>query len=84
MKRRNMKGIPRQAAAFATADLNPFAPLHRRLGIETYVHRQAVLHDLVAGGRGTRSLLDYSYDPVTRTFSNNHLFRASITLPRIA
>jgi hypothetical protein len=57
--------------------------LHAKLGIETYVHRQVVLHDLVAGGRGTKATYGFSYDPVNRVWSSSHLFRASVTLPRV-
>jgi hypothetical protein len=59
------------------------ASLHRELGIETFVHRQAVLNDLIAGGRGTKAEHGFSYDPVNRVWSNSHLFRASVTLPRV-
>lgn len=63
-------------------DIDPTArSLHRRLGIQTYVHRQAVLHDLA--GRGTKSTAVFSYDNTNRVWSNSHLFRASITLAKV-
>lgn len=76
-----MKGIPHLTVEFGERDPNPFAPLHRRMGIATHVHRQAVLHDVVPLGRGTRSRESFAYDAVNRVWSNNHLYRASITLP---
>jgi hypothetical protein len=48
MKRRNMSGIPKTSLSFSDKDLTRFAPLHRRLGIETIVHLQAVT-DYVGG-----------------------------------
>lgn len=53
-------------------DENPFAPLHRRLGIRTEVRLQAVT--------------DYhgGYDRDTGQYWSPHQFRARITLPRIA
>lgn len=84
MKRRSMKGIPKLAVSFGEPDPNPFAPLHRRLGIVTYVHRQAVLHDIIALGRGTKSTNVWAYDPQNRVWSSSHLFRASVTLAGVA
>lgn len=75
-----MRGIPKLTARFGEKDASPFAPLHRRLGIVTHVHRRAVLLDLVAGGRGTKAEWGYGYDPVNRVWSNHHLFRANVTL----
>ena len=71
---------PRAKIAAMWKDPNPFAPLHRRLGIATHVHRQAVLLDIIPLGRGGRSKTTWDYDPVNRVWSNNHLFRASVTL----
>ena len=70
MKRRNMKGIPKIVVVFGEPDDNPFAPLHRRLGIRTHVHRQAILDD-------PRHRV---YDWVSRAWSNQHIFRENITL----
>lgn len=70
MKRRITKGIPHQKVDFGTPDLSPFAPLHRRLGIQTHTHRQAILDD-------PRFKL---WDPVTRVTARNHLYRETITL----
>lgn len=85
MKRRRMKGIPRliNGVCFGNVDDSFRAPLHRKLGIETYVHRQAILADLIPGGRGKKGEDGWGYDPVNRCWSNNHLFRASITLPKV-
>ena len=80
MKKRRMKGIPKIIVVFRDGDPNRFAPLHRRLGIETHVHRQAILLDLIPGARGTKSTGGWDYDPINRVWSNNHLYRASITL----
>lgn len=65
-----MKGIPQIAAQFGEKDANPFAPLHRRLGIATHVRRQAVLNDPRL----------HAWDPISRTYSHQHLFRQNITL----
>lgn len=46
----------------------------------THVHRQAVLHDLIPLGRGSKSVVAWAYDPLNRVWSNHHLFRASVTL----
>ena len=51
--------------------LSAFAPLHRRLGILTHTHRQAILND--------PRLRDF--DQITSTWNQNHLYRASVTLP---
>lgn len=85
MKRRGMRGIPRlvNGISFGRTDDGYRAPLHRRLGIETYVHRQAILTDLIPGGRGKKAESGWGYDEVNRCWSNNHLFRASITLPKV-
>lgn len=75
-KKRLMKGIPNivNGVCFGTVDPNWNAPLHRRMGIETYVHRQAVLFDPQAqGGRG-------------RNWANTdqHWYRYNVTLARVA
>lgn len=84
MKRRGMKGIPSivPAISFGDVDPNPFAPLHRRLGIQTYTHRLAVLND-PKQGEATGMSVNFSYDAVNRVWSNDHLYRASITLPKV-
>jgi hypothetical protein len=71
MKRRNMGGIPKTSLAFGDKDPNPFAPLHRRLGIRTFVHRQAVT-DYVGGFDSERGS---NYSP--------HEYRARVTLPKV-
>jgi hypothetical protein len=45
-------------------------PLHKRLGIRTHVHRQAILNDPRKG----------SFDWVSHSWSHQHTFRDSITL----
>lgn len=73
IKRREMKGIPNIIAgiSFGNVDDSYGAPLHRRLGIETYVHLQAILTD-PNGRRGN-----------SRENTNDHLYRVKVTLPRI-
>ena len=73
MKHRGMKGIPKVTVAFAAGDDSPFAPLHRRMGIRTKVHRQAILCDPRF----------HQWDPVSRTYSHQHLFRDNITLAAV-
>lgn len=55
-------------------------PLHKRLGIVTHVHRQAVLTDPGGGVSFGVSIRNLSYDTLNRVWSNSHLFRASVTL----
>lgn len=55
-------------------------PLHIRLGIATYVHRQAILTD-TSENFGRKAF--WSFDPVTRVGPNNHLFRQNVTLARM-
>lgn len=81
MKRRRMRGVPAQKVKFGECDPNPFAPLHRRMGISTFVHRQAILNDCNERFGTPRYLL--SFDPVNRVHSRNHIYRASITLPAV-
>jgi hypothetical protein len=71
MKRRNMVGIPKQTVAFGGKDTNPFAPLHRRLGITTFVHRQAVT-DYVCG-----------FDQERGAYYSPHEYRARVTLLKV-
>lgn len=49
-------------------------PLHRRMGIATHVHRQAILSDPRIK----------QWDATARVFSFSHLYRESITLPGAA
>lgn len=72
MKRREMKGIPRivQGIRFGSVDDGPFAPLHRRIGIETKVHQQAILCHPYERWSG-------------RTNMNAHWYRMPITLPKV-
>lgn len=62
--------LHRREVRIEMRDLARAIPLHRRLGIETHVHRQAILADPRIG----------QWDSVTRVWSFNHLFRDSITL----
>jgi hypothetical protein len=71
MKRRNMGGIPKTSLPFGDKDPNPFAPLHRRLGISTFVHHQAVT-DYVGG-----------FDPERGAYYSPHEYRACVTLPKV-
>lgn len=53
-------------------------PLHQQLGIETAVYRIPVLAHIEGAGRKPEA-----FDKVTETWSNNHLFRASVTLAKV-
>lgn len=46
-------------------------PLHRRMGIATHVHRQAILDDPRLGRR---------YDVTSRAWNHQHIYRESVTL----
>jgi hypothetical protein len=72
-----MKGIPKvEGISFGNVDDSPFAPLHRRLGIETYTHMQAVLFHPFDGHKAPpRWLLRH---PV---FS--HWYRVPVTLAKV-
>ena len=48
--------------------------LHKQLGIETYVHRQAILDDPRIGRR---------YDRATSSWNHQHPYRENITLARV-
>ena len=76
VKRREMKGIPNVIAgiSFGNVDDSYGAPLHRKLGIETYVHRQAILDDPRLGRK---------YDWTNRVWNNQHAYRENITLARV-
>lgn len=54
------------------------APTHKQLGIETEARRIAVLAHFEGAGRRSEV-----FDPVTETWSGSHLFRATITLPKV-
>ncbi len=73
MKRRDMKGIPSIVPniSFGDVDPNPFAPLHRRLGIATFEHLQAVT-DYVGG-----------FDKETGQYFSPHQYRARVTLAKV-
>lgn len=73
MKRRHMKGIPGTDVSYGDVDPSPFAPLHRRLGIKTFVWRQAILNDPRMR----------NYDWTSRSWSHQHIFRQDITLASI-
>jgi hypothetical protein len=81
MKRRHMKGIPGTNVSYGDVDASPFAPLHRRLGIRTFVRRQAILTDINETYHGRRPL--WHFDPVMRVGPSNHLYRESVTLAAI-
>jgi hypothetical protein len=46
-------------------------PLHKRMGIETHVHRQAILDDPRLGRR---------YDWTERVWNHQHRYRENVTL----
>lgn len=71
MKRRNIGGIPKTSLSFGDKDSNPFAPLHRRLGISTFVRLQAVT-DYVGG-----------FDQERGVYYSPHEYRARVTLPKV-
>jgi hypothetical protein len=68
MKRRKMGSIPKTSLSFGD---NPFAPLHRRLGIGTFEHRQEVT-DYVAG-----------FDKQREVYWSPHEYRARVTFPKV-
>lgn len=71
----NERGIPR--LTLPEREKDPRSPLlHRQLGIRTKVHRQVVLSNAYVGSFYERR----TYDPITRAWSSNHLYRASVTL----
>ena len=74
MKHRQIKGIPKIINGICFGDVvdDPTAPLHRRLGIETFVHMQAVLFD--TNGRWNNS-------PDRNTFA--HWYRVPVTLAKV-
>lgn len=71
--RRKMRGVPNLAAgvSFGNVDESWRAPLHRKLGIETYVHMQAILGD-PNGVRGNKR---------NQTFA--HWYRYPVTLAKV-
>jgi hypothetical protein len=71
MKRRNMGGLPKIVISFGDKDPDRFAPLHRQLGISTFVHRQAVT-DYVGG-----------FDAERGVYYGPHEYRALVTLPKV-
>lgn len=71
MKRRRMRGVPAQKVTFGECDPNPFAPLHRRMGISTFTHYQATT-DYVGG-----------FDRATGMVWSPHLYRVPVTLARV-
>lgn len=54
---------------------------HRDLGIETRVYRIPVLGHF--DGQTRARTRQERFDPITRTWSDEHLFRVSITLARV-
>lgn len=53
-------------------------PLHEQMGIQTCVYRVPILTLSNHPKRNTRA-----FDPVNRVTSDNHLYRASVTLARV-
>lgn len=74
MKKRNMKGIPRLEVKYGDKVCDALAPLYSRLGIRTFVHRQAILDDPRLGRR---------YDRISRSWNHQHQYRESITLAAV-
>jgi hypothetical protein len=71
MKRRNMPGIPKIRLAFGEKDIGPRSSLHRRMGIRTFTHLQAVT-DYVGG-----------FDQERGVYCSPHEYRARVTLPKM-
>ena len=71
MKRRAMTGIPTQTISFGTPDDSPFAPLHRRLGIETVTYKTATT--------------DYhgGFDRETGDYWSPHCYRERVSLAKV-
>jgi hypothetical protein len=66
-----MGNLPKIRLSFGDKDPSPLAPLHRRLGIITFVHRQAVT-DYVGG-----------FDREHGVYYSPHEYRARVTLPKV-
>ncbi len=73
-RKRIRSGIPAVTVSFGAKLADAREPLHRRLGIETTVYRIAILDDHRIGRR---------FDSVSRAWNHQHLYRESITLPRV-
>ena len=71
MKRRNMSGIPKMRLSFGEKDTGPRSSLHRRMGIKTFIHRQAVT-DYVGG-----------FDRERGVYYSPHEYRARVTFPKV-
>jgi hypothetical protein len=71
MKRRNMSGIPKVRLSFGEKDTGPRSSLHRRMGIRTFIHLQAVT-DYVGG-----------FDKQRGVYYSPHEYRARVTLPMV-
>jgi hypothetical protein len=71
MKRRNMGGIPKVRLSFGEKDARPRSSLHRRMGIRTFTHLQAVT-DYVGG-----------FDKQRKVYWSPHEYRARVTLPKV-
>jgi hypothetical protein len=71
MKRRNMGGIPKVRLSFGQKHTGPRSSLHRRMGIRTFTHLQAVT-DYVGG-----------FDRERGVYYSPHGYRARVTLPKV-
>jgi hypothetical protein len=71
MKRRNMGGIPKTQLSFGEKETKRRSSLHRRLGIRTFTHLQAVT-DYVGG-----------FDQERGVYYSPHEYRARVTLPKV-
>jgi hypothetical protein len=83
LRKQPRRGIPDLVSglSFGGVDMRPDAPLHRRLGIRTYTHRQAIL--VSSNDRFGEPRRRADFDEVNRVFSDSHLYRVSVTLPKI-
>lgn len=67
--KRKLRAKEREAR-IELGNLRDRMPLHQRLGIETHVHRQAILNHPN----------EHKYDQITRSWSQQHPYRESVTL----
>jgi hypothetical protein len=71
MKRRKMRGIPKLRLSFGEKGPGPRSSLHRRMGLRTFTHLQAVT-DYVGG-----------FDRERGVYYSPHEYRARVTLPKV-
>jgi hypothetical protein len=66
-----MGGIPKMRLSFGDKDSGPRSSLHRRMGIKTFTHLQAVT-DYVGG-----------FDQKRGVYYSPREYRARVTLPKV-